>query len=296
MVSFDLSQTYSRIRLSGSMRADFLNRMSTGDLLKMQPGEGRATVLTTPIGRMVDYLLVLAQEDSLLLLGQGGACEKTLRWLRKHIFFNDDVQVSDETNATHMLFGDVALVRQIVSDVSMESLAPLHHLGHDDALVVRAPTQLGENYFVVGGSRRSATAAGTTQTMGIPQDWESFRVACGYPAFPNEIGEDYNPLEAGLWGAVSFNKGCYTGQEIIARMESRGQIAKKLCLLSEGVGADAVQVGMELFAEAGESAGKVTSATSGMALGYIRSAYAKEGTTLKTAQNSPVQVAKIVRI
>ncbi len=291
MLSFDLSQTHSRIRLSGSTRADFLNRMSTGDLLKMQTGDGRATVLTTPIGRMIDYLFVLAQEDSLLLIGQAGAREKTLRWLRKHIFFNDDVQVNDETEATHMLFGDGALAKQLAPDVSVESLAPLQHLSSSDALVVRVPIQLGENYFVVDKDLDSAIATGTLGTM---QDWDSFRIARGYPIFPSEISEDTIPLEAGLWGAVSFNKGCYTGQEIIARMESRGQIAKKLCMLSQG--ADGLEAGAALFGEGGEPAGKVTSATSGAALGYIRSALANEGATLKTAQNEAVRIAKIVRI
>jgi tRNA-modifying protein YgfZ len=290
MLTFDLSTTFSRIRLRGSTRADFLHRMSTGDLLKMQPGEGRATALLTPIGRMIDYLLVLAQDDSLLLLGQGGAREKTLRWLRKHIFFNDDVQVSDETETTRMAaefeFEGLSLGEHAAAASELSS--PLAHRTVADSLVGRAPAQLGDGCFVITPN----TATERIATEGDPYGWDAFRISHGYPAFPNEISEDYIPLEAGLWGAVSFSKGCYTGQEIIARMESRGQIAKKLCTL---VG-DKLESGAELFTEAGESAGKVTSATSGAALGYIRSAFAIENASLRTAQGDAVHVSKVVRL
>ena len=291
MLMFDLSQTFSRIRLRGSTRIDLLQRMSTGDLLKMQPGEGRATVLTTPIGRMIDYLLVLAHDDSLLLLGQGGAREKTLRWLRKHIFFNDDVQVSDETETTEMkgIFGGWDSYRILPLVASLPSAHLSQFLGHvatSRSLVVRAPQQLGEGFFVIKPSEAMERVA----TEGDPYDWNDYRVTHGYPAFPNEISEDYIPLEAGLWGAVSFSKGCYTGQEIIARMESRNQIAKKLCVLT-----GEVEAGAELFSETGEPVGKVTSATRGAALGYIRSAFAAENTSLRTAKSDVVLVTKIVR-
>src|SRR5690242_8990481 len=107
MLAFDLSQTFSRVRVRGANRVDFLHRMSSGNLLGIQAGEGRTTVFTTPIGRMVDYAVVLAFEDSLLLLGGGNGQGKLVRWLRKYIFFNDDVQLSEETNILPMvgLFG-----------------------------------------------------------------------------------------------------------------------------------------------------------------------------------------------
>ena len=98
MFVFDLSPLYRRIRVHGSSRIDFLHRMSTGNLLGMQPGEGRMTVFTTPIGRMVDAAVVLAFEDSLLVLSGAGP-GKLERWLRKYIFFNDDVQLADESEA-----------------------------------------------------------------------------------------------------------------------------------------------------------------------------------------------------
>ena len=274
---FDLSQAYSRIRLRGGTRVDFLQRMSTGDLRQMQPGECRATVLTTPIGRMVDYLLVVAQDDSLLLLGQGGAREKTLRWLRKHIFFSDDVQVNDESAATELWaeFG-VAFASRTTAD---------------GALALRAPAQLGDGHFIV---MPKPDAIAVNRALGDISAWDAYRIAQGYPTFPNEISEDYIPLEAGLWGAVSFSKGCYTGQEIIARMESRAQISKKLCILVGDV-----EAGVELLSETGEPAGKVTSTAPQVALGYIRSSLATEHARLQPARGGTahwVTLRAVVRI
>ena len=303
MLFFDLSRTFSRIRLSGSTRLDFLHRMSTGHVSGLQPGEGKTTVLTTPIGRMVDYLIVLAFDDSTLLIGGGGNQGKVTRWLRKYIFFNDDVQVSDETAGTCMfgLGDDVgpSLIARLGADAAVLSLpehahrtVPLSPGSRTEVTFVRAPQALGLSFFVIG---RDLDPAAWLDEVADGQDFDAWRIVRGYPLFPNEINEDYIPLEAGLWGAVSFNKGCYTGQEIIARMESRGQIARKLAYLT-GDETGLLEIGADLRTEGGEIAGKVTSATHGAALAYLRSAFAHEGVLLRSQHGHAARVARIVRI
>lgn len=305
MLFFDLSHTFSRIRLRGSTRLDFLHRMSTGDLLTLQPGQGKTTVLTTPIGRIIDYLIVLAFDDSLLLLGGGGNQDKVIRWLRKYIFFNDDVQVSDETDTTHMFGiganGDSRLIEKLNLDTSLLSLLNDSHRtvasspvsADGQVTIVRTPEALKLGFFLIGEKLNLQSVPLVHDATPNP-DFDAWRILQGYPRFPNEINEDYIPLETGLWGAVSFNKGCYTGQEILARMESRGQIAKKLTWLTSS--ADALKPGEELYSESGELVGKVTSATPGASLGYVRSAFAQKGQSLRTNSNDVVYVARIVRI
>jgi aminomethyltransferase len=116
--------------------------------------------------------------------------------------------------------------------------------------------------------------------------FEAYRISRGWPRYPNEIGEDYIPLEAGLRAAVSFTKGCYIGQEIIARMDSRGQMAKRLMRLRLHGPAAA---GEALLAE-GAAAGMLTSVAGDIALGYVRAAHTAIGTVLKTAVGSAVTV------
>ncbi len=301
MLLFDLSQIFSRIRLLGATRLDFLHRMSTGDVRGLQPGEGKPTVLTTPIGRIVDYLIVLAFDDSALLIGGAGNQDKTIRWLRKYIFFNDDVQLNDETGDTRLFGiggeGDHQLFERIGLDAGAFPLSECAHRTIASALssdgrvtVVRAPQATGLSFFLIGRGLDLAPLAGEPS---VEPDFDTWRISQGYPRFPNEISEDYIPLEAGLWGAVSFDKGCYIGQEIIARMESRGQIAKKLVKLTT---TDLLAPGDDLRTEGGEVVGKVTSATQGAALGYVRSAYAQEGVTLLSGHGWSVRIAKIVQI
>ncbi len=303
MLFFDLTEIYSRIRLRGSTRLDFLHRMSTGDVRGLKPGEGKTTVLTTPIGRMVDYLMVLAFDDSILLIGGGGNQNKVVHWLRKYVFFNDDVQVSDETGDTRMFGvgaeGDPRFIEKVIPDIGRFALPEYAHravespLSADGQIVVaRAPQALGLSFFLIGAGLDLASSLADAPP--ITPDFDAWRILHGYPRFPNEINEDYIPLEAGLWNAVSFDKGCYTGQEIIARMESRGQIARKLVGLTGG--ADSLSPGEELLAEGGEVVGKVTSAARGAALAYVRSAFAQENLRLRSRQGTLLHVAGIVRI
>ena len=110
------------------------------------------------------------------------------------------------------------------------------------------------------------------------------RIRAGYPAAPNEINEAYIPLEAGLNSAISFKKGCYIGQEIIARMESRGQLAKRLVKL-ESVGAMHEVTRCKPKAPLSEN---VTSVTIGgqAGLGYLRATLAHEGQPLMAGEAS----------
>lgn len=266
---YDISDYFGRVRVRGATRQDFVQRMSSGDVLKLKPGQGATTCFTTPIGRIVDYTHALCEDDSLLLLTGGGNQDKLIRWLRKYVFFNDDVQLIDETPITQM--------RALFDEPLPEALrdAPLHsHIRVDGVLWVKARLGAVDGVFAV----YSADGPVSLATPGA--SFDALRIAAGLPRFPNELGEDYIPLEAGVWDAVSFSKGCYIGQEIIARMESRNQIAKRLMRLDVVSGAP--EPGADLrFGN--DAAGKLTSVAGAHALGYVRSVVAENGRVLETA-------------
>jgi aminomethyltransferase len=106
--------------------------------------------------------------------------------------------------------------------------------------------------------------------------YEFLRIESGRPRFGHELTQDYIPLETGLWDDVSFNKGCYIGQEIIARMESRNRLAKKLVNLAPSA---PVAAGSALTAN-GKNAGTLTSAAGSVALGYVKTAVLEAGSEL----------------
>ena len=103
--------------------------------------------------------------------------------------------------------------------------------------------------------------------------FEYLRVEAGLPRFGHEMTTDFIPLEVDLWDDVSFNKGCYIGQEIIARMESRGRMAKKLFKL---LPAGPISIGATIRAD-GKNAGTITSVADGpsgtVALGLVKNAF-----------------------
>ncbi len=285
MLAFDLSSTFGRVQMTGVTRLAFLHRMSTNDIESLLPGQGRRTVLTTPIGRMVDCTPVLAMDDALILLTGAGNAGKVTAWLRKYILYNDDVRVNDVTAMTQMLgvVGDGAIdwarmqnadAFSKIENASVFSSAQTS----DNSLLVKAPPLQGAGYYLIG------TKLPSISNLQSPiSDYDSLRIAQGYPAAPNEINEDYIPLEAGLWDAVSFSKGCYIGQEIIARMESRNQIAKKLVQLE--VAGSKLEVGAQLFVD-GVAVGSVTSASDTHALAYVRSTFATLNQVLVTQQHT----------
>jgi aminomethyltransferase len=278
---WDASGYVGLLRLRGATRLDFVHRMSSGEVRKLVPGAGATTCFTTPIGRIVDYTLVLCESDSLLLLTGGGNADALARWLRKYIFFNDDVTLADETASAAL---------------------SLHAL--DDAPVaLRSETATRGSHLESAGARWArvrfgdgdlALRIGVEPAPGLaPVDaLDALRIGRGQPRFPNEFNGDVIPLEGGVWGAVSFNKGCYIGQEIIARMESRNQIAKKLVRLERVAGA--VSRADALTAD-DAPVGTITSAHGDHALGYVRSMVIEKGKLLN-APNAQVRIADVVRL
>ena len=108
----------------------------------------------------------------------------------------------------------------------------------------------------------------------VPLSEETFqvlRVEAGLPEFGRELGDEYIPLEANLWNDVSFKKGCYTGQEIIARMESRQKLAKRLVGLRF---AEQVKLPASLWID-DHDVGAATSVVHSPALGWIGLGYLK---------------------
>ena len=115
---------------------------------------------------------------------------------------------------------------------------------------------------------------------------ETLRIANGQPAYGSEMSDTYNPLEAGLIGAIDFHKGCYIGQEVIARLDTYHKVQKYLVTLRfESDGGDVSELaaalpGARLADDAGKAMGLVTSATvvptpAGaelVGLGYVRTA------------------------
>ncbi len=284
------------LKFSGATRLDLINRMSTQAVLNLQPGEGAATVLTTDVGRIIDRLLLYAASDAAYALTGENNAEAIARYLMRFVFFNDDFHIEDLSGETAVfaIYGPQAAALLNQAGFS-ETDIPLHHwrqttVGEITATLHRTDPIAGDGYFVMcNETDREALwqhLLSTGVTPATPDEYEFLRIESGVKRLGHELGQDYIPLEADLWEDVSFRKGCYIGQEIIARMESRSRLAKKVVKLYP---AAPVAEG-ETITAAGKKAGSVTSAavgpTGAVALGYVKTAVLEAHTPLMIGETA----------
>ena len=295
------------LRMVGEDALDLLHRLSTQDLHALQPGEGAATVLTTSKGRILDVLVVQRRSDSLMLHVSPGNQARVLDWLDAYTILEDS-EATDETgeHGQLLVFGPAAgeVVAAAASDPAIGGLDLYHHrearLGGSEATIARAEAPAGGGFHAatpLGGlasARRALIDAGA-----VPIDDATFdllRVEAGLPAFGSELDEQWNPHEAGLERHISYTKGCYIGQEVIARLDAYDKVQRRLRGLLP-LGTEPFSVGSKLLAD-GKEAGRVTSAVVSpdfgpIALGYVRRAYAEPGARLAAAEGAEVEVAAL---
>jgi len=289
-VLFDRS-VEGRLRALERDRLDLLQRMSTQDLTGMAAGEARRTVLTTAIGRMVDVLTVLNRGDTVLCLTGPGRAQAVRRWLAGYTFYNDKVKFEEASGglAQFGVYGPRAGAALDTVANGAQALEPQQFVERDGVLVLRGHPFGKPGYTVIvpveraGETRAALIGAGV-----VPGDetaYQALRLALGEPEAGHEITEEYIPLEANLWNAVSFSKGCYIGQEIIARMESRGKLARRLVGLR-------LSGPVENGAEVRRGAALVGSVTSAgdvpglgpVALAYLKTSAAQPGARVSVGQ------------
>ena len=269
-----LHPTPALVRAKGASWRDLLQRMSTNDLNGMQPGDVRPTVLTTAVAQIVDLVSVAAGEGEALLAASHGRGRRVREWLQRYIFFQDDVRLEEvaegwvcwgvygpraEEEAGRIVPTEIGASGRVVSWAGGSAWRVSRPAG-GGIFILLAPDAAGEATQLWGGGAEEAQRA-----------YQLLRIEAGIPEIGSEILDDSLPLEVGLKGAVSFTKGCYIGQEIIARMDSRGRLAKELL----GVRAESVLAAGEDIRQGGRTVGHLTSAALSPRYGAIAMASAR---------------------
>ena len=227
---------FGRIEVSGADRIDLLHRLSTNALTHIEPGGAIPTVFVTDKGRIIDRVLVCATGPTLLLLTSPGAEAFLVEWIGKYTI-TEDIRFRIVTDATVM----VSLIGpETVSSFCARTGSALPGQGSvvQAGRFTIARESDGELAHVIAPKEDApaltaaiAALAPGARWIGF-RAWEAYRIGRGIPARPGELSVDHNPLECGLRGAVSFTKGCYIGQEVIARLDTYGKERHVLALLS----------------------------------------------------------------
>ena len=232
-----------RLRVTGAQRLDLLQRLTTNDLRGLAAGTGTQTVMLTDKGRILDDLRLYAGENDLLLLTSAGNAAAVRAHIEKYRF-RDDVAVEDVTSATAMisLYGPQSahLLEWLTGAKHLADL-PLHHVA--SLTIDGLPLRAARTADVGGSGFHLILEAGAAPRVWVAcfergashgvaplgeEAWEMLRIEWGVPRFGREITQERNPLEAGLDAGISFTKGCYIGQEVVARLESRQKVARQL--------------------------------------------------------------------
>lgn len=246
--------------LSDADRSDFLHRMTTNNINALQPGQAAVTVLTSPTARNLFVFTVVCRADELWLLPAAGEAAALSRHLRGQIFFMDKVKVHDASAqyarmrlmgpAAGKVLGELGFpVAAAAGWQEQDGLVAVHQQRYDVPGIELVAPQVRSDELV------AALVATDAHLLDDETSYTARRVELGRPAPGHEITGDYNPLEVGLAWACADDKGCYTGQEIIARQVTYDKVTKSLV----GLRASELLTAGETVRVDGQAVGAVTS-------------------------------------
>ena len=298
-----------RHRLIGEDRAKFLHRVISNDVESLSTGEGTYATLLTHRGKIIADLSISVLEDAISIDTAPETTESLFSELDKYIIA-DDVELSDVTAETGAIAVHGPKSTDLVqSALGINELAALPERYncfreadalYDHTIVCVRTDSTGERGWTLYtaaealGSLWEALMIEGARFNVQPIGWnalESLRIEAGVPRYGTELTDSVIPLEAELEHAIDFEKGCYIGQEIVARMKYRGHPNRLL----RGIEVDPdstsqerciLHPGAPIFKEDKEI-GWVTSATfaptlgKSVALGYVRMAITEAGSRVQ---------------
>ncbi len=286
-----------RLEIGGPDRAKFLHNLTTNDVKRLAEGFGQESFVTSPQGKTLAYISLLATDRAILLRTDPGAADSFVPHLQKYGVF-DDVSIDDVSPQTfeYHLVGPGLDHLVAALDVDLEAMVkPLRHVevnlaGHPVRLIRESP--LGESGWTWVGPIEGSKAVLDQFTawkvaIGEPATFEALRIEAGTPVSGIDVQSGNLPQEVGRDArAINFVKGCYLGQETVARLDALGHVNR---ILRGGwiEGTSVIPpVGTPLIGDDGKTVGSITSAAfsanhnAPVFLGYVRVAQANSGTRL----------------
>lgn len=279
--------------IGGADREAFVQRQTTNDVRLLAPERALVTVLTSPTAHILDVLTLLAEPEAIVALTLPERGAETARFLRSRIFFMDKVSLDDASPEYRQvdLIGPQAA--EGLSGLAVSRLPQVDEVlsSQVSGSVLRVFGQRGFGYrlLVPAASFEEITALlAAAGALALSADsYNILRVEAGSPDAGHELVAEYTPLEAGLEWAISGTKGCYTGQEVIARQITYDKVTRHLVgLRAEGE----LNLGERLWSPQEERpAGNVTSVAISprfgpIALGIIRRPFDAPGTQLAAGE------------
>jgi folate-binding protein YgfZ len=291
----------TKLELRGRDRAAFLNNFSTNDIARLPAGSGCEAFLTNGQGKILARLLVYALPDALWIDADSGLAGKIIGHLSRYQI-GEEVEFLDQSEkmAQWHLLGP-AFPDLLGSDLQVTSW----HCAATTCQVRRNEALGAEGYDVLCPIAETNSVRDKLIAMGFTpsstEDYEALRIEAGTPVYGRDIDETNLPQEVNRDSrAISFTKGCYLGQETVARIHALGHVNRLLIGLAIA-GPDSIAAGAKLL-QGGKEVGQITSAARSrrlgclVALGYVRREQAQPGTVLAVAAGPRLADARVVRL
>lgn len=276
------------IQAEGQEVLDLIHRLSTNGCLNLQSQMGKQTILTNEKGRIIDVITIINRIDHTLILTSPGNEQQVISWLKKYIIM-ENIRFTIMTNDVEMVTVHGPESLDFVSQFIGGDLLtlPIHSAisnSNTNRFAIRS-MPIHELQFLIIDQKENGLLDYFSSQKDIPElfsnDWNRERILAGHGIYSHEWSDAYNPLEAGLLHLIDFKKGCYIGQEVIARLDSYNKVNKRLM----GISSQSHFEEHDLIYVDDEQIGVITSISSledmTIALGYVRSEHSYDETNIK---------------
>jgi hypothetical protein len=227
------------IELTGEDSLQFLHNQTTNDIKDLKPGQGCHTVFLNATARTLDLATVYVTQDRVFLLVSPNRRQFLMEWLDKYLFPMDQVKLNNVSEEYTVLTLSGEKSSDLLSQLGVSPLVEQSFASHEMTTINDIPVRIAVGTglalagytLLVSASQASAlqeTIANAGATPITEEVWQQLTLEQGRPLPDYELTEDYNPLEAGLCEAISFDKGCYIGQETIARLNTYKGVKQRL--------------------------------------------------------------------
>lgn len=289
------------LHIGGGDHLDFLHRMSTNDFRNAAVGQGLEAVLPDSRGRILELgaFYRLGPEKTLAVLGPGGQ-EETPAWLDRYLFSErvEFAAANGETALVELGGPQAAAALRTACGLDLDQASDLGRVGQADGVEYWRHDQWGHPGLRAFGPPAALEALweNLLQAGARPLGetaFESLRLEYGQPGKGHELTDAHTPWEANLGRTIHMNKGCYIGQEVIARLDTYNKTKQYLggLLLPEG---DLPALGTPLKID-GRDVGRLTSAAFSLGLqrniglAYLRRAHTNPGIQVRLGDDEGPQ-------
>ena len=266
-----------RVIITGEDRITWLQSIISQDILPLQPGQGRYSAFMDHKGKMLSYFRVLIRPEEVVIEDVGEVGEQTYAAFRKFLLYGTKAKMAKAIDSQGLLLlsgPKAADILKTAFGIEVENLASLQSIsfsleGTEGFLTRTEETGMSDFELFVPLEALTSVWEHLLKT-GEPKilkpigkaTLETARIEAGLPRLGPDINDQIVPPEANLEGiAFSLSKGCYPGQEVVARMDTYGSVKRRLVgLVIEGTKNDLPEAGAKLFSGTRE-VGWVSSST-----------------------------------